>query len=58
MKQKVFKNERRKAILTRDSNKRYFVAFFSKPDLLTADYGVIEFKKLKDATYSAECHLI
>lgn len=62
MKQIVIKNHRRKAVITRFSRPdkngfKYYVAYFNRSeDLSTTDtYG---FKKLKDAKYSAECHLI
>ena len=65
MEQKVFKKENsygnmRKAVLStwmRQGKKVYSVAFFKNADAVTADQGVCDFQKRKDAMYSIECHL-
>ena len=65
MKQQVFKKANsygnmRKAILTtweRQGKKVYSVAFFKNAEAITADQGVCDFAKRKDAMYSIECHL-
>lgn len=51
---------RRKAVITREKclgKTRWWVAFFTHHDQNKAEQ-VVEFKKLKDAQYSAECHVI